>query len=90
MLTDDNMVMKKKEHVIERHGEELLLFDSINGKLFETNDTGKSIWIMLDGKHTVRQIKEKLKEEFEFDSNLDVDVSNFLNKLAELGLIDKI
>lgn len=90
MNIDDDLILNKKDNVIERHGEELLLFDSSTGKLFEINETGKIIWMMLDGTHAVREIKELLKDEYEGIVELYGDISDFLNKLLELGLIDKL
>jgi len=89
MDLSDDLVLKKKGDVIKRFGEELLLFDSSEGKLFEVNETGKTIWSMLDGKHTVKEIKEKLEEEFEGIQEIDRDLSDFLNRLHELDLIEK-
>lgn len=90
MNIDDNSIFKKKDKVIERLGEELLLFDSSKGILFEVNETGKTIFIMLDGKHTVENIKDQLREEFEEVGEIDEDVSDFLNKLLELDIIEKL
>lgn len=89
MDLSDDLVLKKKGDVIKRFGEELLLFDSSEGKLFEVNETGKTIWSMLDGKHTVKEIKEKLEEEFEGIQEIDRDLSDFLKRLHELDLIEK-
>ena len=90
MNIDNNLIFKKKDKVIERLGEELLLFDSSKGVLFEVNRTGKTIYIMLDGKHTVKNIKEQLRKEFDEIGELDKDISDFLNKLLELDLIEKL
>lgn len=90
MNIDDNSIFKKKDKVIERLGEELLLFDSSKGILFEVNESGKTIFIMLDGKHTVENIKDQLREEFEEVGEIDEDVSDFLNKLLELDIIEKL
>ena len=86
----DDLILRKKEDVIERFGGELLLFDSSSGKLFEVNETGETIWSMLDGKHTIREIKEQLKEGFREIRGIDRDLSDFLNKLLELNLLEKL
>lgn len=90
MNINDNLIFRKKDKVIERLGEELLLFDSSKGILFEVTETGKIIWIMLDGKHTVKNIKDQIRKEFEEIGDLDKDISDFLNKLMERDLIEKI
>ncbi len=90
MIIHDNLVLKKKEDVIERFGEELLLFDSSTGKLFEVTDVGKTIWVMLNSQHTVAKIKHQLKEEFADIKTIDIDVTDFLTKLLELDLIETL
>lgn len=87
----DDLVLKKNENVVERFGEdELLLFDSSLGKLFEVNETGKEIWKLCDGKHTVKKIKESLRDEFGDIKDIDKDISDFFNKLLELNLVEII
>ena len=90
MNIDNNMIFKKKDKVIEWLGEELLLFDSSKGILYELNETGKTIFIMLDGKHTVKNIKDQLRKEFDEIGEIDKDVSDLLNELLELDLIEKL
>ena len=90
MNIDDNSIFRKKDKIIERLGEELLLFDSSKGTLFEANETAKTILILLDGKHTVKNIKEQLKDEFDKAEEIDKDLIGFLNKLLELDLIEKL
>ena len=90
MIIHDDLVLKKKGDVIERFGEELLLFDSSTGKLFEVTDVGNTIWIMLDGKHTIAEIKNQLKEEFPDVKTINSDVIDFLTKLLELDLIETL
>lgn len=90
MLINDDLVLKKKETIIEQMGEELLLFDSSTGKLFELNETGKTIWVMLNGKHTMNVIKEQMREEFDTSQDLNEHLSDFVNTLQELDLIAKM
>jgi hypothetical protein len=90
MTFGDNLILKKKEDVIERSGDELLLFDSSTGKLLEVNETGKTIWSMLNGEHTIKEIKDKLITEFEDVKDLNRDLKDFLNKLLEMDLIEKL
>ncbi len=66
----------------------MLLFDSSTGKLFEVNETGKTIWKFLDEEHSVREIKEKLIDEYDGIKTLDQDLLTFLNRLLELDLIE--
>jgi len=90
MIIHDDLVLKKKETVLERFGEELLLFDSSTGKLFEVTDVDQTIWTMLNGQHTVKEIKNHLKEEFAKVQTIDSDVIEFLIKLQGLDLIKPV
>ncbi len=90
MEISNNSIIKKNVNVIERNGEDaLLLFDSSLGRLFEVNETGRIIWKLLDGEHTVEEIKYQLKEEYESAERIEKDTRDFLNKLIELNLIEK-
>jgi hypothetical protein len=90
MNIQDTLVLKKKDHVIERFGEELLLFDSSTGKLFEVTDVGKTIWLRLKDKYSVAEIKTQLKAEFPDVQTIDSDVHDFLAKLQSLDLIEPL
>lgn len=88
MIINDALFLKKKDDVIERFGEELLLFDSSTGKLFEVTDVGNTIWLMLTGQKSIGAIKNQLKEEFVDVKTIDSDVIEFLTTLHELDLIE--
>jgi hypothetical protein len=90
MFMNDEVVLQKKDSVIERFGEELLLFDSSTGKLFEVTDVGKTIWIMLKEKHSIAEIKAQLKAEFPDVKTIDSDVHDFITKLQSLDLIEPL
>ena len=90
MIIKDTIVLKKKDHVIERFGEELLLFDSSKGKLFEVTDVGKTIWELLNRQYSIAIIKNFLKSEFPDVQTIDRDVDDFLTKLHGLDLIEPL
>jgi hypothetical protein len=85
----DDIILIKKKHVLERPGEELLLFDSSKGKLFEVNETGKIIWAMLDGKHRLKDITRRLIQKFDEVPQDDRDFTEFFNNLLKLELVEK-
>ncbi len=90
MDINDDLILKRNDTVIERFGEDLLLFDSSSGKLFEVNETGKSIWTMINGEHCLREIREKLEVDFEESQKAEKDLIEFIKKLNELNLIHNI
>lgn len=78
----------RNSDVIERFGDEdLLLFHSALGTLFEVNRVGGEIWRMCDGTTTVRQIKDRLKQRFSMSKTVEDDTAAFLNRLFGLNLI---
>ena len=51
MKISDSSILKKIEEVVERSGaDEILLFDTSLGRLFESNLTGRMVWELLDGR----------------------------------------
>jgi coenzyme PQQ biosynthesis protein PqqD len=57
-------------------------------ELFTLNDTGKSIWDMLDGQRTVNDIVKELASEFETEGEeLEVDVLGLLEELVSRKLV---
>ena len=68
----------------------MLLFDSSKGILFEANETAKTILNLFDGKHTMKNIKDKLKAEFDEIDKIDKDLSDFINELLDLDIIEKL
>ena len=88
MIITDESVPSRNKDVIERLEEEdLLLFHSAIGKLFEVNRVGKEIWKMCDGTLKVRQIKEELANNFSPSKRIEDDTEEFLDKLFHLNLI---
>jgi hypothetical protein len=84
----DEKAFKRNESVVERQGEdELLLFHSMVGKLYEVNSVGKDIWELLDGRQTVGQIREEMRKQYGSIDEIDGDLHDFLRKLLELNLI---
>jgi len=73
-------------------GEECLLIPvgprviDLNG-LAVLNPTGRCVWELLDGRHTVRDMAEALSRQFSVERDqAERDVAEFLSELARLGL----
>jgi Coenzyme PQQ synthesis protein D (PqqD) len=77
----------KASNVVERSGEELLLFHTGLGSLFEVNETGKRIWHLCDGRHSVQLIAQELVGSSEPRNPINGDVARFVRKLSKLGLL---
>jgi len=56
--------------------------------LFTLTDTGKLIWILLDGSNTVQQVIDRVCEQYEAqEEQVARDVVAFLEELAVQGMI---
>ena len=72
-------VIKSKDGVLETYvGDDLLLFDSSEGKLYEINETGGTIWKLLDGKHLLKEIMLQLTKEYYDVKEVEKDLPKFL------------
>ncbi len=57
-------------------------------ELFTLNEAGKAIWKKLDGKRTLGDVIQSLKEEFNADpEELEADVLGFVNQMVEWGIL---
>ena len=67
----------------------IFLYDPDTGATCELNPVGAFIWKQLDGRHTVRQIVEKLNHKFDSVSSKALDhLKVFLNDLKAKGYIE--
>ena len=58
------------------------------GKVRVLNRTGTAIWLMIDGRHSLVDITEKISREFEVGKEeASEDVDEFLTELISKGLI---
>lgn len=59
------------------------------GKVRVLNQTGTSIWLQIDGQHSLSEIVDQLVEDFDVSQEQAVsDVIAFLTDLSQKGLID--
>uniref|UniRef100_A0A7C3ILZ5 PqqD family protein n=1 Tax=Candidatus Methanomethylicus mesodigestus TaxID=1867258 RepID=A0A7C3ILZ5_9CREN len=79
---------KRNPDVAEKIGAMTMLFDASAGRLFELNETGKRVWIMCDGKKTVKEIADAIKAEFGDEArNANDEVASFVAKMIEFNLL---
>jgi SynChlorMet cassette protein ScmD len=65
-----------------------ILFDPDSGKAFGLNPTSVFIWKCIDGKHEVKDIVVKLRENCEgAPPEAEEDVKNFIDELNEKGFV---
>lgn len=75
--------------VCREEEDEALLFDPENGSIRILNHLGYKIWSMCDGKHSIKQIIEKVKELHPSVSygRIENDVRLFIQDLIKKGLL---
>lgn len=82
--------MKKQLNVTDLSGEKVMV-DFEQGKYFMIKGVGNDIWDMLADDITVKQILEKLAEEYEdIPADCEKQVLDFLNNLEDLGIIEAV
>lgn len=65
-----------------------LLLETMLGRYVLDHD-GKSVWLMIDGRRTVRQIADEIGEETGLSpESVSVSLTSFLAELASLGLVE--
>jgi len=79
---------RKNSDVAEKIGSTTILFDANAGRLYELNETARAMWVLCDGKRTVREIAGALCSEFDAPAEkLAEDTAAFVRKMVELGLL---
>jgi hypothetical protein len=72
----------------EIDGEATLVPPGESSLSHELNEVASRIWKLCDGRHTVREIAERLVEEFEVDlATAEHDVTEFVREMLEGGLL---
>lgn len=58
--------------------------------IYTLNEVGTFIWDLIDGKRQIREIRERILEEFDVtDEEVEKDLVEFIQKLEKLGIIIK-
>ena len=91
---DDKKVLKKNPDMVTRAiADETILvpiYKSSNdtNAIYTLNDVGSRIWALIDGKHTLSEIKKKLLKEFDANpKDLDKELMVFLKDLKDIAAI---
>lgn len=75
--------------VARKIGEETILVNEKGDMLHTLNETGSFIWENIDGKRSIGDILALMREEFELpDEGPEVDVSRFIEELADKGIVN--
>jgi len=59
--------------------------------LYTLNDTGREVWVLLDGKRALKEVVEKLSEEYESPEDMiEEDVKGLIGELLTRNIVVKI
>ena len=90
-------VYKKSDSVVSRKiADEFILIPIRQNvadleSIYTLNEVGARIWELMDGKMTVREIKEKIVEEFEVTAHeAEKDIAEYLQQLEKIKAIVEI
>jgi hypothetical protein len=84
-------ILPKKTVKDQIEGESGYLFDETTGYVYELNETGSRIWLMVKMGLTYDEIVERISQEYEVDrSMLERDVKEFLDKLIKYGVVEVV
>lgn len=71
--------------------DELVMFDTEKGKYYGLNDIAAEIWNILEEPMTVEELCDTLTDEFDVEEEeCRSDLLNFLPKLLDKGLVEKV
>lgn len=81
--------MRHPEIVAQDLGDETLLYDAHGQAMHVLNATACHIWQLCDGRHTLADIEQSLRDNFAIpeDHNLSQDIQQTLNTLTAKGLL---
>jgi len=81
---------RRKDIVLKKLGKEILLYDPSTDKVHTLNATASLIWNLCDGKHSLKEIKKAIYENFSIKETMEVekDILENLEELQELGLLE--
>ena len=88
MTLDQKVIVAETVFAQEVDGE-MVLLDMESENYFELDEVGTSIWQAMQEKETLKEVFESLLEQYDVEAEvLEKDLSEFVEKLAESGLIE--
>lgn len=91
-VTKETKLVVNPMMVLREEAEEgAILFDPDSGSVRILNQTATAIWKLLDGRRTLSEVVEALKEQFaEMDANAEDQVLALVGELYRVGAIGTI
>jgi hypothetical protein len=87
-------VWRPSENIVTRKIADETILVPISGNLanmqriFSVNEVGASVWALMDGRRSIKDIKQALMNEFDVkEEQLDDDLFEFIEHLRQSGLV---
>jgi hypothetical protein len=87
-------IWRPSENIVTRKIADETILVPISGNLanmqriFSVNEVGESVWALMDGRRSIKDIKQALMNEFEVkEEQLDADLFEFIEHLRQSGLV---
>ncbi|AKP52629.1 PqqD family protein [Cyclobacterium amurskyense] len=81
-------ISRSDSYVFNEIEGDIVMMDVSNGSYATLNETGKSIWLLLENPKTISEITEALLAEYEVSKEqCEKTVNEFLKKMAEANAI---
>ena len=98
MTIQSNQIFAPSEDVVAREIEgELIIVPLVAGmgdledELFTLNETGKVIWSLLDGNHSLDEVSSSLSESFDAPvAEIEADVLGLVTELVKRGMLVEV
>ena len=86
-----NKLSKRGDIVFRRIGDEMVLYNPEAKFVHMINATAALIWELCDGTHSLDQIEEVIRSQFELDVKDDIcnDIREIAEEFEKLGLLKK-
>jgi transcriptional regulator of acetoin/glycerol metabolism len=88
MMSLESYPVRKEQVIAQKASNDFLLFNMRDGNYYSLNEVGSRIWELCDGDHSVAQLVEALKAEYDAPAeSLTKDVLELLEELQTGKLI---
>lgn len=88
-IDDETLVSRSDDQVSARLDDEIVLMNTQNGKYFRMDEVASDIWASLEEPTSMGALVTLLAEQYDDpDDRLRDDVAAFVQRLAELGIVD--
>ena len=88
MMSLESYPLRKQQVIAQKASNDFLLFNMHDGNYYSLNEVGSRIWELCDGDHSVAQLVEALKAEYDAPAeSLAEDVLELLGELQSGKLI---